>query len=66
MIDISSARECCVTWCSFNNTMIFKTTNQMMMDICGFETEIEYLIIAPFYSIVFCHFPNCLSFFQEY
>ena len=41
MIDISSARECCATWCSFINTMIYKTT--MMLDIGGFETEIEYL-----------------------
>ena len=50
MINICSARECCATWYSFNNTVIFKTTDQMMLDIGCFETEIEYLIIAPFYG----------------
>ena len=43
IIDISSARECCATWCSFNNTVNLKTNDQMMLDIGGFETEIEYL-----------------------
>ena len=40
------AREYCAIWCSFNNTMIFKTTDQIMLDIGGLETMIEYLIIA--------------------
>ena len=50
MINISSARECCATWCSFSDTFILKTTDQMMLDIGGFGTEIEYLIITPFYG----------------
>ena len=37
----------------FYNTMIFKTIDQMMLDISGFETKIEYLIIAPFYGSPF-------------
>ena len=50
MIDISSAREFCATSCGFISTMIFKTTDQMTLDIGGFETEFKYLIIAPIYS----------------
>ena len=51
MIDISSARECCATWCSFNNIITFKTTDQMMLDIGGFETLIEYLLATPTYGM---------------
>ena len=58
IIDISIAGECCATWCSFNNTMIFKTTDQMMLDIGGFETEIKYLIIVPFYGTKFSNAQN--------
>ena len=46
MIDISSTRDCCPTWCSSNNKMFFKTSDQMMLIIGCFETEIKYLIMA--------------------
>ena len=41
---------CCATWCSFNNIITFKTTDQMMLDIGGFRTFIEYLIAIPIYG----------------
>ena len=47
---LTCARECCATWCSFNNIIIFKTTDQMMLDIGGFETFIKYLIATPIYG----------------
>ena len=31
-------------------TLIFKTTDQMTLDIGRFETKFEYLIIAPIYG----------------
>ena len=47
IIDISYARECCATQCSFNNIIFFKTTAQMVLDIGGVYFYREVIMLPP-------------------